>query len=226
MLPARHSPFKSALLVFYLRRLFRRHFRRIWVSAEPGVETFLDNAESYPLVFFSNHQTWWDGFLELPIIEQFGIRSYLMMEEKNLVKRKFFTNAGVFGVDLESKSERARGLLYATRLLKETPSGERRALFLYPQGRLVSDFEPWPAFLGGTEILLKRSPAQAAVPVYKRILFGDHTLPEASLHIGQPVSRDAKPTTATFEEALKTTGKQHAAFLADPEWRGRSRLWR
>ncbi len=225
MLPARHNQFLSALLIYYLRRLFRRHFRGIYVAGEAGTQDFLEQPGSYPLIFFSNHQTWWDGFFELPLIRQFRMFPFLMMEEKNLQRLKFFRNTGVFGVDLDSPRERARGLLYATRILRNVPEGQRRALFLYPHGRIVSPHEPWPHFLGGLEVLLRKSPATAAVPVYKRILFGNTPLPEVSLYVGKPLARDSNPGTADLEQALLDTGERQARFLGEADWTQRSQRW-
>lgn len=225
MLPARHNQLLSALLIFYLRRLFRRHFRGIYVAGVEGAQAFLDETEHYPLIFFSNHQTWWDGFFELPLIRQFRLFPFLMMEEKNLRRLQFFRNTGVFGVDLESPRERARGLLYATRVLRGMPEGQRRALFLYPHGRIVSPHEDWPPFLGGLEVLLRKSPAVAAVPVYKRILYGNTPLPEVSLYVGEPLRRDAQPGTQDFEQALRATGEAQARFLGHADWNQRSQRW-
>jgi len=189
MLPARHNRFLEKLLIFYVRRLLRRHFRKVFLGGFPGFAEFLRADGNYPLLYFANHPTWWDGFLDLLVWNQFHMDAYLMMDERNLRRLRYFTQTGVFGVDLESQRGRAEGLLYASRLLREAAG--RRVLALYPEGRLVPEWEEPQPLRAGVPVLLKRAPGARAMPVWRRIVFSKYQLPDAYIYLGEPFAGPA-----------------------------------
>lgn len=173
-------------------------FHSISVS---GHLSSLEAPTTYPVIFFSNHQSWWDGFLMTPFFDNFGIEYYVMMEAANLKKFPFFQRVGVFGVDLESKTDRASALLYAARLLKHAPRTSRRGLLLYPHGKLVDPLEPWPSFQPGLESLIRLQERGAVFPVYIHIRMGKYPLPEVFLRVGKPIVTD-RPTRSELEDRL------------------------
>lgn len=175
------------------------------VSGFDGWQDWLESNEPYPLVLFGNHETWWDGLLDFSLGEHFQMDSRLMMEEKNLRLYRFFQGCGCFGVDLESQRGRGESLLHAVRLLSEDDAS-RRCLILYPHGRLVPDWEtPRPAFAGGLERVLARAPGATAVPVWRKLTFGKHELPEVDIHLGPPILADVPRDTAALSSALDST---------------------
>lgn len=197
MLPARRRRVLGFLLTAYIRWSLRRHFERILLFGDRP-EYATDGA--YPLIFFSNHQTWWDGFLEVPLSRHHGQQLSLMMEEANLRRFQAFRSVGVFGVDLTTTSGRSVALLHAAKLLR---SGHpRRALYLYPHGRLLAPHEPWPDFQGGVAELLRLCPAARAVPVAKELFHGKFRDPEAWLQLGPPIRGDSPQLEAALHDAV------------------------
>lgn len=183
----------------YVRWRLRRMFHAIYLS---GPLEELDKERNYPILFFANHQSWWDGFLMQPFFDAFKMEYYIMMEERNLRRFSFFRRVGVFGVDLESAAGRAASLLYAGRLLRDCPSGRRRALLVYPHGRLVDPVEPWPAFQPGLEKLCSLNRDGATFPLYLHLRMGRYPLPEVFMQLGKPVDLRKNPTRETLEDRL------------------------
>lgn len=188
MLEHTHSPFRCALLKWYTRRLFSKHFRRIALRGERGFEERLRDPNGGPIIFYGNHQTWWDGFFYVHLLWHYGFDYAIMMEEKNLQKFRFFQKVGVFGVDLESSLGRGRGALYAIRWLQDAHgSQQRRALVMFPHGRLIPEHEPMPSFQPGLGKILSKVPDALAWPLYTKIHYGKHQLPDVDLFLGKPL---------------------------------------
>lgn len=198
MTPARRRPWGQALLFAYFRRLLRRHFYRVVLY---GDESGPRAADNYPLVCYSTHPSWWDGFLEVLLVRRHRQEVHLMMEERNLRKFPLFRWVGVFGVDVATPAGRAGGLLHGMRLMRDAPEGSRRCLYFYPHGRLVTPWEPWPPFPTGAAALLGPGRARAAVPVAKLIHHGRHQYPEAFLEMGPPLFPPAG--AEAMEQALR-----------------------
>ncbi|MCC5790423.1 MAG: 1-acyl-sn-glycerol-3-phosphate acyltransferase [Opitutales bacterium] len=198
MLSARPSAPARWLFSLYLRQLFRRTFHRIVLRGH--FEALKDN-EAYPLIFYSNHQSWWDGLLEWRLVEHLRGDLRLMMAEKNLRQFPFFRRVGVFGVDLEDSRDRAKGLLHAIKLLRtDTP---RRVLVVFPQGELHPPHEPFHPFLGGLETLLRKSPQAKAYPLGKVLRFTRYQRPEVLFQLGKPYSAGA--TLEELQAGLQET---------------------
>jgi 1-acyl-sn-glycerol-3-phosphate acyltransferase len=180
----------------YIRGALRGHFDEILLFGER--EEF-DRDDAYPLIFFSTHQSWWDGFLEIPLMRRYHQDLLLMMDEKNLRKFQAFRSVGVFGVNLDSPSGRASALLYAGKRLRDPV--RRRALYLYPHGTLLAPNAPWPPFQGGVAELLRLCPAARAVPVAKQLFHDRQRHPSAWIQLGNPMHG----STAELETALRST---------------------
>jgi 1-acyl-sn-glycerol-3-phosphate acyltransferase len=224
MLPARKLQLPGRLLTAYIHLALRRHFERILLFGGTDAPA---REEAYPLIWYSTHQTWWDGFLEIPLVRRFNQDLWLMMDEANLRKFPAFRWVGVFGVDLSSAQGRAAALLYAAKRLR---GGGRASLYLYPHGRLVRPHEPWPACQGGVAELLRLVPAARAVPVAKELFHGAFRDPFACIELGEPIRGD----TPDLERALLATrDRLRARIAADalkdgiellgPKWWGRGR---
>lgn len=196
MMPESKSAWRQALLDAYLRWKYRQRFYQVRVGGFPGWQEWLRSEAPYPLIWFGNHETWWDGLLDFSLTRRFGMDNRLMMEAKNLRQFPFFQKCGVFGVELDSPRGRADGLLHAVHLLKE--SSQRRCLILYPHGRLT---QPWedPPFQPGLTAMLKRAPNATALPVWREMRFGAHELPTVEIQLGQVIL----PQTTLDDDALR-----------------------
>lgn len=212
ILKAQKDPVRTWLLFRYCRWLTRRRFFSIRLYVDPAA---FQEAGTFPLILYGNHSYWWDGLMETLLFERFGLDYFIMMEERNLRKFRFFQKTGVFGVDLDSKRGRSEALLYAARLLRS--GGLRRTLILYPHGRLVDDYADWPAFQGGVAGLLRLVEGVKARPLAKKIHSGRYPKPEAALSIG------AETEVPDLEAALR---REYAALLgALSEDRTEDRHW-
>ncbi|WOO42501.1 lysophospholipid acyltransferase family protein [Rubellicoccus peritrichatus] len=204
MIKEKPNRFCIGLLDWYLTYQFRRRFFSVHVDGFDGFDAFFKDAGSFPILFYGNHQSWWDGFFAFQLARRYGIDQRVIMEEKNLQRFPFFRYVGVFGVDLDLKEGRAQSLMHCVRTLKVDKP--RRALLMYPQGRLVSPLEKaWPPFKPGIETILKLCPAVKAVPIIHEIVSGKHQLPEVFIEIGQPISAANQPDATVLEAALKDT---------------------
>ncbi|MGE9291809.1 MAG: hypothetical protein ACQKBT_12495 [Puniceicoccales bacterium] len=183
MLKAEKDRLHTWILFRYCRWVMRRRFFSVRLYAD--LEDFQD-PETFPLILYGNHSYWWDGLMETLIFERLQLDYFIMMEEKNLRKFRYFQKTGVFGVDLESPQGRSQALLYAARLLRSNHL--RRTLVLYPHGKLVEDFGQWPDFQGGLAGLLQLNDKVQARPIAKKIHFGRYPGAEAVIRIGAPAA--------------------------------------
>jgi len=209
MLPARKNAFATWLLLRYAGWRLRRQFHAIRLFGADGAAA---SGATYPAIFYSGHRTWWDGFLEVPLIRRYGLDHYLMMEARNLRKFPFFRRCGVFGVDLASREDGGATLLYAARLLRRAEG--RRTLFMYPHGRLTPPYGEPPEIAPGLAKLLAVAPHCAAVPVAKEIVHGKYPDAEAFIEIGDPLDASMPRDTSALDAALRSAQRRLRERLA------------
>lgn len=183
MIPAEHSPAFRALFDLYNRRyLLPRAFRRmdLYGSLDAGVE------RERPILYIANHSSWWDGLLLFHLWRRSGEdHHYVMMDEEQLAKYRFFRKLGAYSVDKSGPGASRASLRYTEELLAK---GNR--VWLFPQGD-IRHLESRPLVLRrGAEYLLRRVPHAAVVPVTFYYTQGLHSKPEASLEIGRPLLED------------------------------------
>ena len=103
---------------------------------------------------------------------------------------------------MESPVDRGRGALYAIDWLRRQGGHRRRALVIYPHGRLVPEHEPLPDFKPGLSKIMQRVEAAWAIPIFTRIHYGNHPLPDVDLMVGDPVGSSERIDDSIFEEKL------------------------
>ncbi len=205
MLDAINSPSFRFCFLHYIRFLLRRNFHSVNISGELEAVRQLRQGGGRSVIFYSNHQTWWDGFLEVPLLDILPHEIRLVMDERNLRRYPYFRFLGVVGVDPDCRRDGARLLRNLSVYLNG--SGSRpRAVILYPQGRLVPPLRDEEPFRKGIASLLKLSPSSYAIPVFKRIIMEDRRKPIAYLEVGTPIAGTTLPTAMTLKAALDSTG--------------------
>ena len=181
MIEARKN-FLGELLVFWMaRRSLWKAFHAVrFRAAEPlpappsGLTT--------PVIFYANHNTWWDGYLAQIITKQvYGLDGYLMMDVRQLRRYWFFSWAGVFSVDQQNGREALRSLDYTARLLKAGPG---RALWIFPQGQIEPQERRPLGFHSGLGHLIRRVGRCYVYPVAVRFEFFGEQYPEILLDVG------------------------------------------
>ncbi|NJL03333.1 MAG: glycerol acyltransferase [Chloroflexaceae bacterium] len=177
-------------LIYYtlMKPALHAHFARVWVQhcgplPQPGAGA---------LLIYLNHSAWWDLYLTALIdYEILGRRfdSYGMMEEQQLRRYRFFTWMGAFSVHRSDRHEASRSLRYISHVLA---SRNGRALFLFPQGRILpNDQRPLRVYTGLARIaqqVLAQGQAVQLLPITARYEFRGEQRPELFLRVG-PVQR-------------------------------------
>lgn len=197
--------FEAVFLPFLATRLAKLHI------VLPG--TPLD--ESLPVVFVSNHVSWWDGFLLRALHRKMrpGAGFYTIMLERELRKHPYFRLMGCVGIEPGKTGSLDRAI--------ESVASRRQAdpglcLSFFPQGRI------WPAqrrplgFRTGIVRVLERLAPVQVVPVALRIEPLNTMSPHAFVLAGEPVSIDPLqqiPTTKELEALVHATLDDLAARL-------------
>jgi 1-acyl-sn-glycerol-3-phosphate acyltransferase len=198
-LPARkHWLPETAIYHTLVRPAFRRSFHRIAIHAPHG-----EGWNDLPTLYYANHVSWWDGWVAFFLFhERWRVEGYLMMEERQLERYRFWQRCGCFSVDRSDPREGMRSVLYGADLLRSKP---RRSLWIFPQGEIgPNDRRPLHTFTGAAQ-LARRAGRVRCVPVALRFEFRGEQRPEALVRIGEPHivdGMDAKTLHAEMDQRL------------------------
>ena len=182
------------------RAMLRRHFHALHVAGTDHVAS-LDR--SLPIIFIGNHSSWWDGLLEFYFSHDlFGVDAFLMMEEKQMRRYKFFRWIGAFSVDRDIPREGVISLQYAASLFNRP----NRVLWIYPQGTMrPNDYRPLGFYTGAGRLVQMLGKTQI-VPVVHRYEFLMEQRPESFTTFGSPIpadgANDPKELTRLLEERV------------------------
>jgi 1-acyl-sn-glycerol-3-phosphate acyltransferase len=173
----------------FARRSLKRSFDTVWLQQRGP----LPQPQDGPLLLYLNHSSWWDGYLmyvihRMVLCGQFD--AHLLMEEKQLRAYRFFTWSGAFSINRQDPEDVRRSQAYAAELLR----GERRprALFIFPQGRIVpADRRPLVTYPGIARIVALAGDL-CLCPVALRYEFLGQQWPHAFISLG-PHHRVADP---------------------------------
>jgi chlorobactene lauroyltransferase len=182
-IPAKKSPLGELAIWLLARGALRRMFARVRV-ADGGA---LADARGLPLLAVANHPSWWDGYIALALSRHYGRSRYLIMDEPQLRRYRFFAWAGCFSVDRHDARETARSLAYAAHLL----ATERAPLlWLFPQGEIVApDARPLVLQPGAAHILRRATqtrPLIGVLPLAWQIAFRRAQHPEVFVRVLPP----------------------------------------
>ena len=180
-IPARKS-FWGELLVFLMaRRSIWRSFHTLYFHADeplPAPPADLD----MPVVFVSNHPSWWDGYIALMVMRQvYNLNPYLMMDERQLRRYIFFSWAGCFSVDQENGRSALRSIEYIANELQRAPG---RACWIFPEGEITPQDAPL-RFHSGTARTIKRIGRCIVYPVAFRLEFTREQYPTIFVRVGE-----------------------------------------
>ncbi|KZZ84582.1 lysophospholipid acyltransferase family protein [Bacillus sp. SJS] len=160
----------------YTKRLFKHHFKGIYVHTEENLPV---NA-----LWCANHSTWWDG-LVLHYINRTVLRQdfNIMMHEKGLKDFPYFRRLGAFSVNRENPRDIIQSVKYGGSLLKEGKS-----VAIFPQGD-ERHLEQRPLeFLSGIIAMAEISPETPILPIALYYSFGSEKKQELYIGIGEPIS--------------------------------------
>ncbi|NTU52669.1 MAG: glycerol acyltransferase [Chlorobiaceae bacterium] len=185
MLKVRRSRVYTRWFGWYSRRQFRRHFHSLRVFMPPELPV-MDNG--VPVIFYGNHAYWWDGFWSQLCTETwFRQNLFIIIEDTQLEKHRFFTRLGAFSIDRSNARSAIETLDYAASCLLK-PSLRQNALWIFPQGMIEHvDKRPLVFFRGTAGIVqrvLKKRDSLYLVSVVSRIEYLEDQKPELILSFG------------------------------------------
>lgn len=167
-----------------------------------GLEPLRQLAQRSPLLFVSNHTSWWDPiFLIYLSTRLLRLQGYAMMEARNLRRLPFLGRLGGFGVDLSDPADRSAAVAYSAELL-QAPG---QAVWIFPQGRERPAHDRAQGFLPGAAVVASRVEALPIVPVGLRYEFCHLEKPFMLVSIGEPIAfaGDVEQCRRRQEEAVE-----------------------
>ena len=204
MIPAHKHPLLNKLIY---KLLMQSGLRTSFMQVNLRQATAAPDGNT-PVILIANHSSWWDGHLPMALNEErWHMDGYMMVEDTQLTRYKFFTWGGAFSVDRHNARSALASLQYAVDLLTRAP---RRLLILYPQGEiLANDVRPLHFFSGVGHLVkdvTQRAGACAVYPAALRYEFIGEQKPEAFISIGPPTTFTAAdlPPAKGIATALDT----------------------
>lgn len=182
------------LFDFYVRSLFFRRFKRVWISQEYQPDS------SSRTIYFLNHTSWWDGLIPLLLNQkQFRQKARAMMEDKQMKRHRFFRRIGAFSVNLEKKKALVASLRYAVDSLREPG----RSLFIFPEGKIVPFSTALPEFEKGLSWIVRNCPEADVVPIGVYISHKNSDKPECYLKVGKKVMLKHLESSESLHQKLQ-----------------------
>ena len=177
MIPARRSEPVMRFFDLYVRRYLGRRFDRVRLW---GASTPVDVPAGIPLLCVMSHAAWWDVLIGYHLARQVIRReSYAPMDEAQLQRYRILTRLGIYSVDRSSMAGLRTFLRYTTALL----SGER-AVWITPQGEIVSNWKRPVRFQVGVGHLVRAAAEVAVMPVAVHYEFMEEARPEIFIRFG------------------------------------------
>ncbi len=205
MLEARKSVLLEKIFAVYNSNLIKRRFNSLQVS---GLDFLTARNKNFPLIIYANHSSWWDGLVAFQISREIKLDSFLIMEERQLRKLRFFRKLGAFSVIREKPREAVKSIAYAADILQKKPN---RAVWIFPQGEILpNDIRPL-GFYNGLSKITEKVGTCYAVSVAMRFEFLGEFKPDIFVKIDEPeISNNdgsffSKKMTAIFEKKLTET---------------------
>jgi len=185
MIPAAKSPFLEKCFRLYTRRYLQRSFHAVH---RLGDVPEIASEGRTPLLVCLNHSSWWDvplGFFAAT--DLIGWECYGVMDERQLRRYRFFAKLGMIGVDRTGLTGAKEFLGYCERLLR----GRRRALWMTPQGEMVSSRTRPIRFQPGLGHLAERLGSFCVTTIALHYEFWGERLPEAFVSLSPVVRIEA-----------------------------------
>ena len=105
MIPARPSTFLKWWFGGVVRSRMLKTFSEVRIR---GLEHVRDLTSRHPILFVSNHTSWWDPmFLIYLSTRLVTLQGYALMDAKNLRKLPFLGRLAGYGVDLDDPEDRS-----------------------------------------------------------------------------------------------------------------------
>lgn len=185
MIRAAKNPLGEALVWRLVKGAMTKHFNAVHVAPHPPTPSPSADGEGetkLPTIYTPNHSNWFDGYLCM-VLSRLVLHddAYLAMDEHNLARYRFFTWAGVFGIDRDDARAALASLDYAADLLRNHPE---RSVFLFPQGTMVPNERRPLQIYSAAARLGQRVGRVRIVPLAFRYEFLQEQRPDAFIRLG------------------------------------------
>lgn len=195
---------------FYVRWLFRRRFRHIFID--------VSIADDRSVVFYSNHFYWWDALIPFLLShEVFRRPPRAIMEDRQMRRFPFFAWIGAFSVN---RTER-RGILETLRFAADSLKNPKMLLFVFPNGQFTDPGAIIPEFEPGLHWIAANASGSAVIPL---AFFIDHRSgdkPDLWIKTGvplEPASSARKEWLDSARNALQKT-LDETRFASEVGWK-------
>lgn len=194
-IPARESAWFISLFDLYVRNLFWRRFKNVWLAQEyhPGSEN--------KTIYYLNHTSWWDGLIPLLLNQKvFHQKARAMMEDRQMKAFPFFKKIGAFSVPLDQP----KGVLTALRYAVDSMQRPASSLFIFPEGKIVPFSVEKPTFKKGLSWIASKCPETDVVPIAIYISCARSDKPELFIKVGNPVPFTGNDDTDSLNHQFET----------------------
>lgn len=199
----RYSSSTRKLFNYYLYWNFKKHFENVFcqgLSKLDGLKT--------PLLFVSNHVSWWDGFFLFEIQRRVRpeARLYTIALEKTCLENPILPRMGVLPLQPGNPGS-LKALLNHLREIRAVVAPEELVISFFPQGKIAPSFRAELGFQRGVEKIISAVTPVTVVPIGIHIEPMTGKKPTAILSIGDPspcaTLRDAQEVEIKVQGALE-----------------------
>jgi 1-acyl-sn-glycerol-3-phosphate acyltransferase len=192
----------------YARWLARRFLDGVYVRNLDAVAALV-REES--VILAGNHVCWWDGQLLLVVQRALGVQGRFLVNQTSIDRLSFIGGIGGIGVDRSTISATLASLERAAAWV----TAERRALWIFPQGRYRPQSVRPLGLQRGVRVLARLSDVPV-VPVALSYNYLDQHLPAVVISFGEPI-RGQDKLVERLEAALQQELDAQQAWFDDPE---------
>lgn len=194
-----YSPFTRKLFNQYLKWNFRKYFSGIY---SPDFSHLIPLKE--PILFVSNHVSWWDGFFLFELQRRIRPKGqiYTVALEKTCLENPILPRMGVLPLDPNRPGSLRKLFSTLKSLRKEIPEDELLVSF-FPQGKIGPSFLPDLRFERGIERVVSCLAPIQLVPIGIHIEPMIGKKPTAILSIGQATLVTEMLSAQEIQEAVQ-----------------------
>lgn len=195
----RYSHFTRKCFDRYLSWNFKKNFSGIYLSGFSKLTNISD-----PVLFVSNHVSWWDGFFLFELQRRFRpqARLFTIALKETCEKNPILTRMGVLPLE-PGKVASLTALLKHLKKLRQEGRAEDFIAAFFPQGRIRPSFVDELGFQRGIEGIIRALSPIRVVPVGIHIEPMVGKKPTAILQIEEPLCSEKIKTADEYEHEVK-----------------------
>ena len=209
-----YSPWTRKAFNRYLSWNFKRNFENIYSVGLSNLHSI-----EMPLLFVSNHVSWWDGFFLFELQRQIRPKAkiYTVALEKTCFENPILPRMGVLPIQPGNPGS-VKALLKHLRSLRAQTFPEELIVSFFPQGKIMPSFSSELGFQRGIEQVISALTPIMVIPVGIHIEPMTGKKPTAILSIGTPMPSSQLNQTKEIEEKVQEAlSKIHQRLFTNGE---------